>query len=455
MTSSRPATPGNPPERDPAAPVAPSADHTGDAPAVRAMPAGRLLAIGGGIVVLLVLLLVVTIIPRRSVERELRAEATARDSAPVVQVTSVQRTASGGDVALPGTIQALHESAIYARVTGYVRRWTADIGTTVRAGQVLAEIEAPELEQSVQQAQSQVAQTRAALNLARADLERWRSLAADGAVTGQELDQKRAAHEAAAANTAAAEANVRRLSQTRQYTRVTAPFTGIVTARGVDIGSLITPAGAASGAVAANGSGGTGLGGSMFRIASTDTVRTFISVPEAYASAIRSGLEADVVVQGLANRRFTGVVARTAGALDAGSRTLLTEIDITNRDLALLPGMYAQVRLHIPRVVPPLTIPASALVIRSSGPQVMIVERLRDPREATIHFRSVQIGRDYGASVEIAAGIIDGALIVLNPNADLVEGARVRVGALSPSVPAAPPAPAMPSAGRPAIAGPR
>ena len=404
----------------------------GNAPDVRAMPAARLIAIGAGIVVLLLLLLVVTIIPRRAVDRELRAEAAARDSAPVVQVTTVQRAATGGDLALPGTIQALHESAIYARVTGYVRRWTADIGTTVHAGQLLAEIEAPELEQSVQQAQSQVAQTRAALNLARADLERWRSLATDGAVTGQELDQKRAAHDAAAANTAAAEANVRRLAQTRQYTRVIAPFTGVVTARGVDIGSLITTAGATSGAVPATGGGGTGAGGSMFRIASTDTVRTFISVPEAYASAIRSGLQADVVVQGLANRRFTGFVARTAGALDASSRTLLTEVDVANRDLALLPGMYAQVRLHLPRVVLPLTIPATALVIRSSGPQVMLVERGRDPREATVHFRSVQIGRDYGASVEIAGGIIDGASIVLNPNADLVEGARVRVGAVAP-----------------------
>jgi RND family efflux transporter MFP subunit len=301
----------------------------------------------------------------------------------------------------------------------------------VRAGQVLAEIDAPELEQNVQQAQSQLAQTRAALNLARADLERWRSLARDSAVTGQELDQKRAAYEAAAANTAAAEANVRRLVQTRQYTRVTAPFTGIITARSIDIGSLITAAGATSSPVASGGVVGAGTGGSMFRIAATDTVRTFVSVPEAYATSIRPGIEAAVVVQGLDNRRFTGVVARTAGALDVGSRTLLTEIDIPNRDFALLPGMYAQVRLQFPRVTPPLTIPAVALVIRSSGPQVMIAERGRDPGTATIHFRSVQIARDYGATVEIAGGLIDGTTIVMNPNADLVEGAKVRIAAVS------------------------
>ena len=419
-------------------PAASHSAHVGAAPPVEPMASRRMLLIGVGVAAVLVLLLIATMVPRHLVETELRAEAAGRDSAPVVQVALVRRATTGGDLALPGTIQALHEGAIYARVGGYVRRWTADIGSTVHTGQLLAEIDAPELEQNVQQARSQLAQTRAALNLARADLERWRSLARDSAVTGQELDQKRAAYEAAAANTAAAEANVRRLEQTRQYTRVTAPFTGVITARSVDIGSLITPSGATSAPVASGGVVGAGSGGSMFRIAATDTVRTFISVPESYASSIRPGIEAQVVIQGLANRRFTGIIARTAGALDAASRTLLTEIDIPNRDFALLPGMYAQVRLQFPRVSPPLTIPASSLVIRSSGPQVMIVERGRDPQTATIHFRSVQIARDYGARVELAGGLIDGTTIVLNPNADLLDGAKVRVAAMVSADTAAP-----------------
>ena len=156
----------------------------------------------------------------------------------------VRRAAAGSTLALPGTIQALHESAIYARVQGYVKRWQSDIGSLVRSGQLLAEIDAPELDHEVEQAQSQLSQTRAALGLAKADLERWRSLARDSAVTSQELDQKRAAFDAATANTGASEANLRRLVQTRQYTRVIAPFTGVITARNVDIGSLITPAGA-------------------------------------------------------------------------------------------------------------------------------------------------------------------------------------------------------------------
>jgi RND family efflux transporter MFP subunit len=344
-------------------------------------------------------------------------------------VTTVHRAAPGSELSLPGTIQALHEGAIYARVSGYVSRWHADIGSVVRSGQVLAEIDAPELEQNVQMARAQLQQTRASLGLAKADLDRWRALARDSAVTGQELDQKRAAYEAASANTAASEANLRRLVQTRQYTQVTAPFAGVITARNVDIGSLITSAGGASAALPSNGATGGSAAGSLFRLAETDTVRAYVTVPESYASSIRTGLEAEVVVQGVAGRRFTGRVVRTSRSLDPGSRTLLTEVDIPNREFVLLPGMYAQVRLRFPRVTPPLLIPSSALVIRSNGPQVMLVDAAGPGGLATIHFRSVEIARDYGATVELASGLIDGQTVVLSPNADLAEGSRVRVAA--------------------------
>ena len=345
----------------------------------------------------------------------------------MVQVTTVHRAAAGSELALPGTIQALHESAIYARVTGYVKRWQTDIGAIVHSGQLLAEIDAPELAQSAEQAQAQLTQTRAALGLARADLERWKLLARDSAVTGQELDQKRAAFESAEANTGAADANLRRLAQSRQYTRVTAPFTGVITARNVDIGSLITPAGATSAPAVASGVGGAAAAGSMFRIAQTDTVRIYLTVPEGYATSIRAGLEALVAVQGIPGRIFSGTVVRTSRALDATSRTLLTEVDIPNRDFALLPGMSAQVTLHFPRATPPLLLPATALVIRSNGVQVAVVDGKPGAATATIHFRNVQLGRDYGGTVELAGGASDGMTVVLNPNADLVDGARVRV----------------------------
>ena len=423
---------------DPNNPKHPSGDPShhgadvGSAPAVTPMAGRRLFVIGAMTAALLVVLLIVTMIPRRSVNQELRAEATARDSAPSVQVTMVQRAAAGTELVLPGTIQALHESAIYARVTGYVKRWTADIGSIVRAGQLLAEIDAPELSQSAEQAQAQLRQTRAALGLAQADLERWKTLARDSAVTGQELDQKRAAFEAAQANTGAADANLRRLVQTREWTRVTAPFTGVITARNIDIGSLITPAGGTSGPVAATGIGGAAGAGSMFRIAQTDTVRIYLTVPEGYATSIRVGLTAEVTAQGIPGRVFPGRVVRTSNALDATSRTLLTEIDVPNRDFALLPGMSAQATLHFPRTTPPLLLPASALVIRSSVVQVMVVENQPGSTAATIHFRGVKLGRDYGATVEVADGLIDGTTVVLNPNADLVDGSRVRVVAAAP-----------------------
>lgn len=407
----------------------------GAAPPVQPMSRRRLALIAGGVGIVLLILLVATVIPRQVVSNELRAEASERDSAPAVRVTTVTRTTTGGTVALPGTIQALHEGAVFARVSGYVTRWRADIGAVVHAGDVLAEIDAPELQQNVQQAESQLAQTRASLNLAKADLARWQSLAKDGAVTGQELDQKRAAYDAAEANTAAAEANTRRLVQTRQYTRVTAPFTGVVTARNVDIGSLITGSGATSAPVAAGGTASGAGAGSLFRLAQTDTVRMYVSVPEDYATSIHPGLAADVSVQAVPNRRFVGRVARAAGALDVASRTLLTEVDVPNRDFALLPGMYAQVRLQFPRATPPISIPSTALVIRSSGPQVMTVDRGARGATATVHFRNVQIARDYGASVEIASGLTDGETIVLNPNSDLVEGSRVRIAATPGSEP--------------------
>ncbi len=399
----------------------------GSAPPVRPLPARRLVTFGLGILGVLVLLLIVTIVPRRNVQHELLADVTERDSAPLVEVTKVTRAPAGSELTLPGTIQALHEGAIYARVSGYVTRWRADIGSVVHAGDEMAEIDAPELEQSVQQARAQLAQTRAALSLARADLERWKQLAGDSAVTSQELDQKRAAYDAAVANTSAAEANVRRLEQTRQYTRVTAPFSGVVTARNVDIGSFITAGGASSASV-----GQGGGGGSLFRLAQTDTMRTYVTVPEVYATSIAPGLQATVEVQGIPGRQFTGRVARTSRSLDPASRTLLTEIDIANRDFALLPGMYAEARLTFPRVTPPLMLPASALVLRGQGPQVMVLDSTAARGRAVVHLRPVTVGRDYGSTVEIASGLNDGETVVMTPNADLGEGSPVRVAASRP-----------------------
>jgi RND family efflux transporter MFP subunit len=408
----------------------------GSAPPVKPASTSRVVAIAVGAAVVLAALLISAFLPRRAVTRELAADGAAQDSPPEVQVIDVVRAANGGDLVLPGTIQPLHESAIYARVGGYVTKWTADIGQVVRAGDVLAEIDAPELEQQVQQASQQLAQTHASLGLAKADLARWKTLAADSAVSREEYDQKSAAYDAATANSGAAEANLRRLTEMQRYTKVTAPFAGVITARNIDIGSLISAAGATNAPVSAGGTLAQSLG-SLFRIAQTDTVRTYVSVPQTDALSMASGVTADVSVQEIPNRTFPGRVARTSGSIDPSSRTLLTEVDIVNPGMALLSGMYAQVHLHLAHTKPSLLVPATALLVRSNGPQVAVVDRGADGQPGTVHFQSVIVGRDLGGAVELRSGVSEGASVVANPGAELNDGMRVQVAAAAPATPRA------------------
>ena len=397
----------------------------GAAPPVTPASTRRVATIALGAFIILGALLLAAFLPRRATSRELAAEVASEDAPPTVQVATVTRAASGGDITLPGTIQPLHEGAIYARVGGYVKTWNADIGRVVHAGDVLAVIDAPELEQEVQQATQQLAQTRAALGLAKADLDRWKTLAADSAVSREEYDQKAAAYQAALANSGAAEANLGRLTEMHHFTQVTAPFTGVVTARNIDIGSLISSNGATSAPVAAGTTSPSP--GSLFRIAQTDTVRTYISVPQSYALSMTPGLAADVSVQEIPNRSFTGRVVRTSEAIDVASRTLLTEVDIANPGFTLLSGMYAQVHLHFNHGTRALLVPATALVVNSNGTQLVTVDPAPAGKPTTIHFRPVTVGRDYGGTVEIQSGATEGMTIVSNPNADLSDGMQVQV----------------------------
>ena len=287
-------------------------------------------------------LLVSSFLPRRATSRELEAEVAGRRRAAEVQTTQVVQAATGGDLTLPGTIQPLHEGAIYARVGGYVRKWHADIGRVVHAGDVLAEIDAPELEQQVEQAQQQLAQTRAALGLAKADLARWQvarrrqrreprgARSEDRGVRRGRREQRRGGGESAASDRDAALHQSHRAVQRRDH-------------RAQRRSRLADhAAGATSAPITAGGAGVPGAG-SLFRIAQTDTVRMYISVPQADALSMTAGMTADVTVQELPNRKFTGHVVRTSAALDASSRTLLTEVDIVNPGMTLLSGMYAQV----------------------------------------------------------------------------------------------------------------
>jgi RND family efflux transporter MFP subunit len=359
-------------------------------------------------------------IPRRSRAMQLDA-ARATDGPVPVAVVRPRRAPAGVEVVLPGNVQAFQFTSIYARANGYVRRRLVDIGDAVKAGQLLAELETPELDEELSQARAALGQTRAALQqartnlaLARVTLERSRNLRQRGIVPTQDNDDKQAAYDAqqaqvdsATANVAAGQANLDRLVNLQSFKRVVAPFDGRITYRSFDQGALVT----------AN----TGANGrELFRIGQDDTVRIFVNVPQAYATGIHAGLTAAVTLQERPGRTFEGKVMRTASALDPASRTLLTEIQAPNRDRELLAGMYANVKFRITRAEPPMIVPASALVVRNDGTHVAVVV------DGRVRFPTVQLGRDYGSDVEVGAGLSEGDLIVANPSGSLAEGQQVR-----------------------------
>ena len=350
---------------------------------------------------------------------------------PRVEVVPVTRSSRNSELELPGNIQAITEAPILARADGYVKQRMVDIGDRVRSGQPLAEIEAPELDQQVQQAKANLAQTQAALDqalanyqqgkanmdLARITAERWKTLAGKGVVSRQENDQNQAQYTAAAANVkaldeaisaqrsniAAAQANLARLQEMQSYRVVKAPFDGVITLRNVDVGALVN-------------TGNTLL----FRIAQTDRLRTYVNVPQSNASSIRTGQAAQLSVSNLPGRHFAGTVARTANALDPNTRTLLVEVQVPNADGALLPGMYAQVDLNSVRANRPLEVPGDALIVRAEGTLVAVVRP-----DHTVHLQKIDIGRDYGDHLEVLGGLEEGDLIIPNPGENAREGVKV------------------------------
>jgi multidrug efflux pump subunit AcrA (membrane-fusion protein) len=419
------------PKAEDATPTGAASTEVETAPPVAPMSTKRVTRIGITFAIVLVGLLLLGILPRRSLQKQLNAAVVSATRAlPIVAVAKAQRPTTPNTVLLPGTMEALHEAALYARVSGYVRRWYADIGAPVRAGQNLADIDVPELQQSVLQARAQLAQMQSALVLARSNLERYRLLAADSAVTAQEYQMMQQAYDAAGANVRAAEAYLRGLMSTLQYTQVRAPFAGIVVARNVETGALITAAGASSAPLTAGGSQFTPAtnvaAASLFRVAQTDTMRVYVSIPQLYVASIRAGLPADLVIANLNNQAFRGTIVRTAGAVDPNTRTLLAEVDVPNPGRVLLPGMYAQLRITVQRVNAPLVIPSTALVARASGPQVIEVTPAAGGR-GTVHLRSVQVARDYGSTLEIVSGLTDGALVVTIGSQILADGQTVRI----------------------------
>jgi RND family efflux transporter MFP subunit len=323
-------------------------------------------------------------------------------------VATARASSGTSDLVLPGTIQGARETAIYPRATGYVRRWRVDMGAHVRAGDVLAEVETPELDQELDQARAAQAQSEATMALARTTLDRWTELVKEDAATRQEFDEKQAAYTAAQANVRAAHANVDRLSALKRFANVVAPFAGVVTARNVEVGMLVSSS-ASAGARP------------LYTLAQTDTMRMLVNVPQSSAAEVTAGTPVEIAAQELSASSVKGTVARTAEAIDPASRTLLTEIRIPNAGRALLPGMYAEAKLHVRRAVPSLVIPATTLVLTSDGPMVAVV------KDGRVHLQRLTLGRDLGAEVEVTSGLAEGAQLIVNPSDEIVEGARVRV----------------------------
>jgi RND family efflux transporter MFP subunit len=405
----------------------------GGAPADRWRPSGLTISV---LVLAFALLLLGAFfagyIPLQRRDALVRAEAQEHaKELPRMEVMRVGRSSPQNELNLPGTLQAVTEAPILARTDGYLKSRLVDIGDRVRAGQQLAEIEAPELDQQIRQAEAAVEQAQASQeqaqatleqgksnrDLARVTAERWKTLAAQGVVSQQDNDTNQAqlvaqnanvqalekAISAQRSNVTAAKANLARLQDVQSYRSVKAPFDGIVTLRNVDVGALVST--------------GTTL---LYRIAQTETLRVYVNVPQDNASAIHVGQPAQLSLSNFPGRRFHGAVARTSKALDPSSRTMLVEVDVPNSDGALFPGMYAEVDLSSTRQNVPLLVPASALIIRADGAQVGVVST-----DGVVHLKKVAIGRDYGDRVEIAQGVEEGTTILSAPGDAAQEGAKI------------------------------
>jgi len=364
-------------------------------------------------------------------------ETTRELAIPAVAIIHPKPGALKNEVVLPGNIQAFTDSPIYARSSGYLKQWNVDIGGHVKAGQVLATIEAPELDQQVRQAKASIQQTQASLDqaianeaqgkaneeLARVTAQRWQNLVAKGAVSRQENDQYQAQYQAqvanlnaleqaiaaARSNIAVAEANLGRLQEMQGYEIVKAPFDGIVTARNIDVGALIN---------AGNG----GPAQELFHLAATDKLRVYVNVPQADSRAAAPGLKSYLTLSEFPGRKFQGELVRTAGAIDAATRTLLTEVDVDNTSGELRPGAYAEVHLMIPEGSRSLILPVNTLIFRSEGLRVGVV---RNGNRADLV--PVILGKDFGNEVEVVSGIDENDLVIANPPDSLSSGAIVQV----------------------------
>jgi RND family efflux transporter MFP subunit len=342
--------------------------------------------------------------------RSALGQETAEAAILTVLTVAPNRTPLGEELVLPGAVQAFIEAPIYARTNGYLKDWRTDIGTQVTKGQLLGEIEAPEVDQQLSQAQADLATARANESLSVSTNERWKGLLATESVSKQDADEKAgdAAAKKAAADSAAA--NVSRLRELESFKRVVAPFSGVITARNTDIGALINA--------------GQSTGTELFRIADTHKLRIYVQVPEAYAAVTGPGLEAELHFAEHPNKTFSAKTVRTSNALDPNLKTLQVELELDNANHEVFPGAYAEVHFKLPASAESLRLPANTVLFRAAGLQVATVDGQKH-----VKLKNIVQGRDFGNTIEILSGLRADEVVILNPPDSLTDGTAVRIAA--------------------------
>jgi RND family efflux transporter MFP subunit len=365
------------------------------------------LALAAALVAALAFVIYAGIQSRQRSAETLRS-ATLDAAVPTVSVVRPKFESTAEEIVLPGNVQAFVSTPIYARTNGYLRRWYFDIGSHVKAGQLLADIETPEIDRQLDQARAELATAEANYKLAVSTAARYENLLKTDSVARQDAEEKISDMHAKKAVLDAAAANVRRLEETVRFQKIYAPFDGVITARNVDTGALIN-------------AGANAPGKELFDIAATDRLRVFVNIPQTYLRAAMSGAPAYLTAAELPGRRFAGRIVRNSEAIDPASRTLLTEVDVDNRQGALLPGQYVLVHLAAGGKTRGLLIPANTLLFRSEGLQVAIV------RNGKAVLTPIRIGRDFGNTVEVLSGITAADVIIENPSDSLTSGTAVRI----------------------------
>ncbi|HXN27711.1 MAG TPA: efflux RND transporter periplasmic adaptor subunit [Candidatus Acidoferrales bacterium] len=360
-------------------------------------------------VIVVIAIVVAGVVPRLRAKAALRVETNSL-AVPEVQVIQPKRGSTAQEIILPGNIQAFIDAPIYARTNGYLRSWTSDIGARVKKGQLLAEIETPEVDQQLLQARADLNTAQANENLSQITFNRFEGLKNTDSVSTQDVDNAAGDYAAKKAIVDSARSNVNRLEDLQSFEKIYAPFDGVITARNTDVGQLID-----------SGSSG-GVAKELFHIAAIRTLRVYINVPQQYSVAAKPGIVADLSLAQFPGRTFQGKLVRTANAIDLATRTLLVEVDVDNATGELLPGAFAEVHLKLPTEIPSYILPVNALIFRAQGLQIATVDNGNRAKLVTI-----VLGRDFGATVEVVSGLSDADRVIVSPPDSLVDGEQVQI----------------------------